>query len=263
MKYTKEEIQFIKDFYPENPKLCAEVLGRDYKALTVKAGKLGVKANRTKNLVDTHEKYAAELLPRGIIPIEQYLGSTHEILHECLKCGEHFLNKPINMLHHVNKNGMCPWCSKSGHMLTEEAIKARLPEGISLMEEYNGMMRKHLFRQESCGHEWSTKPHDIIFNSTRCPKCTKSGPTRANKVYLAFFPELNLYKIGTSSDPTRRAQTFGYKCDIVWVEEYPSYLEAQAREQELLNKLKLTNTGLLKSGNTETFYENNNTIQLK
>jgi len=54
---------------------------------------------------------------------------------------------------------------------------------------------------------------------------------------------------------------FCYTLNMKWTEEYPSYIEATAREKELLEGVKLVNTGLLKSGNTETFYEINDKIR--
>jgi hypothetical protein len=256
MKWTKDDLEILREIYPINPKYCAEILERDVKAVGVKANSLGIKSNKAPKVL-THEEYEAKL-PSTIKVLEQYKGTVTELLHECLKCGEHFVMTPRDILY--DKPGCaprtgCPDCRSN--KLTEKEVRSRIPEGYALMESYRDQMNKHRFKHLICGHEWETKPHDV-FNGTRCPQCAGKN---SNIVYLAYFPELQLYKLGVSSNPQRRSYQFGHKCDILWIEEYPSYIEATAREKELLEGVKLVNTGLLKSGNTETFYEINDKIR--
>ena len=136
---------------------------------------------------------------------------------------------------------------------THEQYEKDVPEGYKVLEPYATNKVKILHKHSACGHEWLVRPHSIL-DGHGCPECAGKN---ANKVYLMFFPELDLYKIGISNNPEKRAKQFGYKADIFWVEEHSTHEEAKARETYLLSKVTLVNTGLLTSGNTETFYEIN------
>jgi len=50
-----------------------------------------------------------------------------------------------------------------------------------------------------------------------------------------------------------RLKQLGYKADILFLQEYLNKDEAYSIEQKILKMVDLTNTGLLRSGNTETF----------
>lgn len=74
-------------------------------------------------------------------------------------------------------------------------------------------------------------------------------------VYLIYFPTIGIYKIGVSNNYMDRINNFGYIAEVLLVLFFKDGKEALEKEKELLKNIKKykTNTGLLYSGNTETF----------
>ena len=190
----------------------------------------------------THEQYEKDV-PEDYEVLEPYVTNKVKILHKHLICGYEWLASP----HNIISGKKCPKCSSRKKTHTQYEID--VSENYEILEPYVGNKIKILHKHLACGYEWLVKPNDII-SGRGCPDCAGRNAT---KVYLIFFPELDLYKIGISNNPERRVAEFGYKADIVWVEEYLTHEEAKDREKELLSKVSLINTGLLKSGNQETF----------
>lgn len=245
-KWTKEEIERLKLVYPEMGMKCAPLFGRGEKAVGVKASSLGIAKNK-------HTKDSIQAtMPEGYKIIE-YINTYTPMLVVHEDCGTTYrVTKPT--AHLYTKGRPMQRCPKCWFIERQDAYTFELSEEYELVGEYKGVMNKVLHRHKECGHEWEVRPHDLQ-NGTGCPVCAKTGPTRANKCYLLYFPELNLYKVGISKDPMKRSKQYGYHANIVWIEEYSDYLGAKAREDEILSKVKKLNTGLLKTGNTETFVD--------
>ena len=73
-------------------------------------------------------------------------------------------------------------------------------------------------------------------------------------LYIVYFPELDLFKIGITNSIDRRIRQFGYKCEILSMLK-GSYREVYMMEQEMLKIISpyKVNTGKLYCGNTETY----------
>ena len=80
--------------------------------------------------------------------------------------------------------------------------------------------------------------------------CSKEG---TRYFYRIYFPDINLYKVGISSKPKKRFSQFGHKVEVLELLLMDSRSDARYKEQTELDKLPLINTGLLTSGNTETY----------
>lgn len=103
MKWTADDLEILREIYPINPKYCAEILERDYKAVSVKASKLGI----SKNVRNTPENYTKKLLTLNVKPLSEFEGALIDALFECTLCGEHFCNRPHNVMYKASK---CPNC---------------------------------------------------------------------------------------------------------------------------------------------------------
>lgn len=112
------------------------------------------------------------------------------------------------------------------------------------------------------GHVFKQRPRSVIERQGKCPTCSISG-FNINKpayLYLIEFPYggEGLYKLGiTNNTPESRhiSDLKDLKGTICWKVLYESGEEAKNTETFLKNKYKDNqyNTGLLRSGNTETY----------
>lgn len=103
MKWSKDDLEILREIYPINPKYCAEILERSYAAVGVKASSLGI----SKNVRNTPENYAKKLLALNLKPLSEFEGALIDALFECILCGEHFCTRPNNVLYRFSK---CPEC---------------------------------------------------------------------------------------------------------------------------------------------------------
>lgn len=126
-----------------------------------------------------------------------------------------------------------------------------------LLDDYINSSTKTLHEHSVCGHSWKVTPNNLLTKLVGCPKCSKSGfkATTPSFVYLCYFPELNLYKIGLTVNWDKRKYDFGEKVELVKLYEFATGTEAAEFEKELLFMFQdcLIDIGMLKNGNTETF----------
>jgi hypothetical protein len=71
-------------------------------------------------------------------------------------------------------------------------------------------------------------------------------------IYNMYFPDIGIYKIGVSNDPQIRKKHFGYKAEIMSCVKMETD-KALKLEKYYKSILPMINTGLLTSGNTETY----------
>ncbi len=83
----------------------------------------------------------------------------------------------------------------------------------------------------------------------------------SNIVYIVYFPDHFLYKVGITNNVKRRIKEFGQPCVILKTQECEP-AEAAELERKLLKSVTLINTGYLNSGNTETFIQPSKEIEL-
>lgn len=112
------------------------------------------------------------------------------------------------------------------------------------------------------GHEFRQRPRSVIERLGKCPTCSTSG-FNINKpayLYLIEFPynDESLYKLGvTNNTPEYRhaSDLKDLKGTVCWKILYESGKDAKDTETYLKNKYRYNqyNTGLLRSGNTETY----------
>ena len=127
--------------------------------------------------------------------------------------------------------------------------------GFELIDEFKGVRTK-IWHRHRCGFEYQAMPTSIITDRARCPACSSKGFLEPHTLYFIKFEELNLYKLGITKNLSQRMKSFGYAPTVIKTWEFRNGNEARNKEQALLKgKLKdrLCNTGLLKTGNTETF----------
>jgi len=196
----------------------------------------------------TTAKYINQL-PKDIILLSKYINAHTKILHRH-SCGFEWEIQPTSIL-----NGhSCPKCMGNIKKTTTEYVN-QLPSDIILLEPYinsgNKILHKH-----SCGYEWKISPNNILSGNS-CPKCADYGfkPDISAVTYCIYFKELDLYKVGISNKYKERMKTFGYKPEIIFMREFRLGSEAKELEIKWLQNIKdyKINTGLLMSGNTETF----------
>jgi len=109
---------------------------------------------------------------------------------------------------------------------------------------------KILHKHKTCGYEWLVRPKNIL-RGEGCPACAHSN---SKFIYFIRFNEFNIYKIGITNNINIRLSSFGSKPSVLKIKELNSGKDALKLEQKILNEFKeyKYNSGLLKSGNTET-----------
>jgi len=127
----------------------------------------------------------------------------------------------------------------------------------SLIDEYTKTHDKLLHRH-ICGYEWRVRPNDILFGNSGCPSCATRGFKSSDPAitYLVHFEALNLYKVGVTSNLTKRFKSFTNKPSLVFYREFSAGRDALKLEKLWLQNIKqlLYNSNELINGNTETFY---------
>ena len=122
--------------------------------------------------------------------------------------------------------------------------------------EYVNNQTKIPIKHLNCGYIWKTTPNNLS-KLSGCPGCSKKGFKYNDPAFLYFIyiPQLDLYKIGITSNWNRRKYDFGYTPIVITMEEFDSGVSAKEAETKLKRCLSehLYNSGELKNGNTETF----------
>jgi len=248
MKWEEDEIDFMRVALEEGwtHKEIGNELNRTKSSVECKASKLGVKS--LNNNLKTTDGYKKEL-PKDIEVLVPYINKKTKILHKH-SCGFEWKITPNDIL---NGNS-CPECAGKQKKTTDKYAK-QIPDDIILLDKYVNSYTK-ILHKHSCGFKWYITPDNIIQGHS-CPNCANSGfqPQKSAVTYCIYFPEHDLYKFGISNNHLQRLKQFGSKPEIIFIIEFELGLEARELEiqwSKNVDHLKI-NTGLLKSGNTETF----------
>jgi predicted Zn-ribbon and HTH transcriptional regulator len=238
--WTQEECVFLKEQYPEKgPAFCAEKLGRTLNSVKTKASRLGIYYKYQ----NAHSKIKQYSPKEGYIALEPYINSATKILHRHF-CGYEWKVTPNS----VQRASGCPRCSKGGVKLTHDEYIRRVPE-YDVLENYVNYEVKILHRHKYCGYEWKARPHDVV-NMLACPNCRNKGKAY---LYLCYFPEVDLYKIGITKSWEGRSTEFGTEVTLISLEEFNSWGEAYSAEQTLLTRLPFAYSSTVKTGASELF----------
>jgi len=247
MIWDSEEIDLLKLFIYNGltHEQIAIELCRTMLSIRCKCQKLDLKSI-SKN--KTEEKYKTEI-PSDVTLLGKYINAHHLTLHKH-SCGYEWKVEPNSLLNGKN----CPKCA-GNKIKTHAEYLEQVPKDIIVLDTYirDNVKLKH---KHSCGHIWEVIPNSII-NGSGCPICNIPGFDKNKKgyTYLIYFKCFGLYKIGISNNPTNRFKSFGYIPEILMIREFEEGSKALKLEKEWLNNVKeyMYNSGLLKSGNTETF----------
>ena len=148
---------------------------------------------------------------------------------------------------------------------TQEQFDKDLVEKCPTMqrlEPYKGSNIKILFKCLLCNTEYKCMPKTKL-SGYKCIHCANTNNIGykipydlPGITYLVYFKGIDLYKIGiTSKSIKERFYGYKYPYEIILERQFNSGLDAMNLEKEWLNNIEhlKVNTGLLKSGNTETF----------
>lgn len=241
--WTKEEELYLIDVYSsKNTQEIADILGRTLASIKRKASKLNLQKSSRKPWTDEEDLFLLENYPvKGIVYCQEKLGRTKESIKN--------RTRTLKLNRHKG-----PTSRK-----TTEDYKKELPEDLSVLEAYVDNNTPILHKHMTCGNTWKARPRTILSGNS-CPSCSNTGYCASEPayVYFVYFANLNLWKIGIAKNIDRRLNTLGYPYNILASVYLESGIEAREIEQLILNeyKVELLNTGLLKSGNTETLFLN-------
>ena len=136
-----------------------------------------------------------------------------------------------------------------------EEIRAK---GYICLSKYinrgTAILHKHIL----CGYEWKATPNDLLCSKTFCPNCSKSAYKDHLPGTLYFVnTSIGVYKLGITNKTARERLSSDwnkFSMKVEWEITSDNGGLIRKTEKSLLQKYKnnLVNTGMLKSGNTET-----------
>ena len=237
--YSEEEVQYVLDNFDkdrlESILEIAKYLGRSERSVAAKASELGIRNNY--DWTEEHIQYLKDNYEtKGAAALEKYFGRAQSAI--------------------VNKAGQLGLVVDRKEKFRLEAIQKLKDTDYEIIEykKLPGNDQKSLIKHKTCGHEWWVKL-GALDSYAGCPNCSKGNWNR-RIFYLLFFPVLNLYKVGITMDLTKRLRQYNYTPELIDSRVFKTPEECANYESDLKKKLKpyMADTGLLHSGNTETFY---------
>lgn len=147
------------------------------------------------------------------------------------------------------------------HSQYVQELKEQCPT-LRCLEEYKGTKIKIKHECLKCGSIYKSNPRDKLrgFACKYCGNDNNSGGIPLNKqgiTYLVYIPKYDLYKIGITSKSTKERMSDNniYTYDLILEHTFVTGVDAISLESQWKDNLKayLINTGLLSTGNTETF----------
>ena len=231
--WTTKEIELLREVYcdPERgPRWLAKELDRTLSSIVTRASIMGVSNHRysEKEVQLIKDNYET----KGAAALAKDLGRTETAI--SIK---------------ASKLGLVVDIDKKWELKAIEKLKDTEYE---LIEYRPG---KSLVRHKTCEHEWWVALGDVK-EYAGCPNCSIIGNRKNTKTfYLIFFPGLNLYKVGITGNLDTRRRAFGETSEVIDTIVFETSEECISYEKAALKKLKpyKSNTGLLYTGNRETF----------
>lgn len=157
----------------------------------------------------TTEWYTHELSIKNptIAALDEYLGSSVNIRHQCLVCYYIWSARPSNIL--FGKG--CPNC-KRNVKLTTETFKEKIPSTIILRSEYKGAFAPIDCECGICHYRWTSKTaHQLPKMKYPCPKCaishngesTRLNIDKAKKRVFEINPNIRINSNDYESNRTK------------------------------------------------------------
>jgi len=285
--WTEDDVKVLKEQIELGTmhKDIAEILDRSYRAVGEKARKLKISKNKKWTEEDIEilimlvneglpYKDIAEVVDRSIKAIEfkvfklgigrkNWTKNEEEVLRKEIKVGT--MHKDIGLLLGRSTSAIKAKTNnlelKSNRIKTNEKYDAELriknPDTIRI-EEYKGANTKILHKCLICGTEYLCAPNHKLEGHGHCGRQLNGIPKdKPGIAYLIHFPNEKLYKIGiTSRTVKKRMKDIGIKdYEVILERHFDKGINAMELEAEWLSNIQYlkVNTGLLNSGNTETF----------
>lgn len=131
----------------------------------------------------TQEEFIIQLkqINPDIEVLETYINSVTKIKCRCKVCGHEWKTTPRILL---NGHG-CPKCAGKVQLTTNEFKEKlyRINPDIKVLGTYINTITKIKCKCKICGHEWTTRPNDLL-NGHGCPKCSISKGEKRIAQYL-------------------------------------------------------------------------------
>lgn len=278
--WTKEEVDILMKYHGvESASELSERLGRSESSIVSKAYKLRKQGHTLEKVYVpgktgvrmTTAQYDQRLLDRHegtILRLGDFTGIMKHTEHQCQKCGYEWTPCPNKL---VNGPGTgCPSCAGQVPMTEEEYYQRILEKtggtvrALSYPKQksftVNGVCTKALGDYEciTCGHQWQSTFTNVLYQGTRCKKCTRTGNLETGVPVMLYYICIDeyYYKIGLTNK-TIELRFYGDTVPIreVWSHVFEDGREAQELETLIKREFKdafcSADLDVLKAGNTE------------
>lgn len=226
--WNEDEINILKKYYPiEGSEVRFRLPNRSIKSIQCQASRLGITGNKIWTIKELE------------ILLEYYSKEDLESINKRLP------NRTVASIKaKANKLGLskCSWSS----------------------EELDILIQFYPIEGPDCAYRLPKRSRDAVKTRANNLNISFNNLNRYSNtklVYCLYFPDVDLYKVGITNDINTRIRTFGCEATLIYFVEKDSHLAAKELEQKILSIVAKANTGLLNSGNTETFSANKYEIE--
>lgn len=279
--WTEEDINTLVKYHPtESVHELSERLGRSASSIHTKVYKLKKQGYTLEKIYTpgksgipmTPAQYDQRLLERhegAILRIGEFTGVMKHTDHECQKCGYVWTPSPSKLVNGTRVTG-CPSCAGQIPMTEEEYYQRVLDRtggtvrALSYPKQksttINGVSIKALgdYECNTCGHQWQSTFTNVLYQGTRCKKCTRTGNLETGVPVMLYYICIDeyYYKIGLTNK-TIELRFYGDTVPIreVWSHVFEDGREAQELETLIKREFKdafcSADLDVLKAGNTE------------
>lgn len=136
------------------------------------------RVSKRTHTLDDFIKMMKEVDPLVKITGTEYINNKTPIECECLVCGAKMKNRPDRML--VRGRG-CKKCAfdklHNLFSLTQEEFEQRMADinpTVKILGKYYNINTEILCECMDCGNKWTTKPINMLYRGSGCPKCYSS-----------------------------------------------------------------------------------------
>lgn len=137
----------------------------------------------------THEHFLKEMeeIHPELTVLSSYVNAHKKVDMLCNTCGHTFSSKPCDLLHGKG----CPKCGGTMRKTHEEFVSLvkEINPTLSVISEYKNVKTEVKILCNVCGHVFHTKPHNILYSKTGCPKCSMP---RGELLISRFLDENNI-----------------------------------------------------------------------
>lgn len=152
--------------------------------------------------------------------IGEYISWNDKIECKCCICNNTWYPVPSNLA----RGYKCPTCNRINRRLTHSEFLTKLKTvntNVKILSQYTTYNEHVLAKCNTCGHEWSVKPANLM-SGKGCPQCGyKKNAEKQRKSHAQFIKELSkidnsIFVLDTYVNAKHKLNCRCLKCNHIW-----------------------------------------------